>query len=72
MSRTRLLDAVDALESAIEAGRSYDTRNRLRDLRALIVLIVPATTTSICPECEMHAGRHLEDCSHGTAPKDAA
>lgn len=71
MSRNRLLEAVDVLESAIGAGRAYDTRNRLRDLRALIVLLVPADHP-VCPECEMHAGRHLEGCSQGAAAEDEA
>jgi hypothetical protein len=65
------LELVDAVESAIEAGRSRDAHHRLRDLRALVLLAVPADTAPVCPECGYGGSRpHLAECPHAT--EDAA
>ncbi len=63
MSRSRILAAVDALESAMSAGRAHDTRNRLRDLRALVLLLAPPDVPVVCSECEVGGGRHAEGCA---------
>lgn len=60
--RAQLLARLDEAETALEAGRTRIARRRLRDARALVVLLVPATPT-VCPECELGAGLHVEGCS---------
>ncbi len=65
MSRDRLLVCLEEAEAALDGSRTRIARRKLRDLRALIVVLVPAQP-ELCPECEIGGGRHVEGCSYAT------
>lgn len=63
--RDQLLARLDEADAAIDAGRTRIASRKLRDARALAVLLVPVPP-QICPECELGGGHHVEGCTYTT------
>ncbi|HEY2374267.1 MAG TPA: hypothetical protein VGH82_17235 [Gaiellaceae bacterium] len=72
-ARDELLQAVDAVEAAVVSGDARRVERRLRDLRASVVLHVPAVearTMFVCDVCGVkrateQAYRDHRDLVHG-------